>query len=75
MAFNQKLNKLLEKTQKKKPFDYDIIFTKKKLIQEIEYFTSSKTQGTFNGRKRCRLMVGCGSKHCLEGYWEGLQEV
>jgi hypothetical protein len=26
MAFNEKLNKLLEKTQKKKPFNYDIVF-------------------------------------------------
>jgi hypothetical protein len=26
MAFNEKLNKLLEETQKKKPFNYDIIF-------------------------------------------------
>jgi hypothetical protein len=26
MVFNEKLNKLLEKTQKEKPFNYDIIF-------------------------------------------------
>ncbi len=26
MAFNEKLNKLLEETQKKKPFNYDTIF-------------------------------------------------
>jgi len=26
MTFNEKLNKLLEKTQKKKPFNYDIVF-------------------------------------------------
>jgi hypothetical protein len=26
MAFNEKLNKLLEETQKKKPFNYDIFF-------------------------------------------------
>jgi hypothetical protein len=26
MAFNEKLNKLLEETQKKKPFNYDIVF-------------------------------------------------
>jgi len=30
MAFDEKLNKLLEETQKKKPFNYDIVFTKKK---------------------------------------------
>ncbi len=28
MAFNQKLNKLLEETQNKKPFNYDIVITK-----------------------------------------------
>jgi len=28
MAFNEKLNKLLKETQKKKPFNYDIVFTK-----------------------------------------------
>ncbi len=28
MAFNEKLNKLLEEIQKKKPFNYDIVFTK-----------------------------------------------
>jgi len=27
MAFNEKLIKLLEETQKKKPFNYDIVFT------------------------------------------------
>ncbi len=27
MAFNDKLNKLLEETQKKKPLNYDIVFT------------------------------------------------
>ncbi len=26
MAFNEKLNKLLEETQKKKPCNYDIVF-------------------------------------------------
>jgi hypothetical protein len=26
MAFNEKLNNLLEETQKKKPFNYDIVF-------------------------------------------------
>jgi len=26
MAFNEKLNKLLEDIQKKKPFNYDILF-------------------------------------------------
>jgi hypothetical protein len=26
MAFNEKLNKLLEETQKEKPFNYDIVF-------------------------------------------------
>jgi uncharacterized protein with von Willebrand factor type A (vWA) domain len=26
MAFNEKLNKLLEETQNKKPFNYDIVF-------------------------------------------------
>jgi hypothetical protein len=26
MAFNEKLNKLLEETQKNKPFNYDIVF-------------------------------------------------
>jgi hypothetical protein len=29
MAFNEKLNKLLEETKKKKCFSYDIVFTKK----------------------------------------------
>jgi hypothetical protein len=28
MAFNEKLNKILEELRRKKPFDYDIIFTK-----------------------------------------------
>ncbi len=28
MAFNENLNKLLEEIQKKKPFNYDIVFTK-----------------------------------------------
>jgi hypothetical protein len=28
LAFNGKLNKLLEETQKKKPFNYDIVFKK-----------------------------------------------
>jgi hypothetical protein len=28
MVFNEKLNKLLEATQKKKPFNYDIVFRK-----------------------------------------------
>jgi hypothetical protein len=28
MAFNEKLNKLLEETPKKKPFNYDIVFRK-----------------------------------------------
>jgi uncharacterized protein with von Willebrand factor type A (vWA) domain len=28
MAFNEKLNKLLEETQNKKPFNYDIVFIK-----------------------------------------------
>ncbi len=28
MAFNEKLNKLMEEIQKKKPFNYDIVFTK-----------------------------------------------
>jgi hypothetical protein len=28
MAFNEKLNKLLKETQKKKPFNYDIVFGK-----------------------------------------------
>ncbi len=28
MAFNENLNKLLHETQKKKPFNYDIVFTK-----------------------------------------------
>ncbi len=28
MALNEKLNKLLEEIQKKKPFNYDIIFLK-----------------------------------------------
>jgi hypothetical protein len=28
MAFNEKLNKLLEEIQKKKPYNYDITFTK-----------------------------------------------
>jgi hypothetical protein len=28
MAFNEKLNKLLEETKKKKPFNYDIVFGK-----------------------------------------------
>jgi hypothetical protein len=28
MAFDEKLNKLLEETQKKKPFDYYIVFGK-----------------------------------------------
>ncbi len=28
MAFNQKLNKLLEETQNIKPFNYDIVITK-----------------------------------------------
>ncbi len=27
MAFNEKINKLLKETQKKKPFNYDIVFT------------------------------------------------
>jgi hypothetical protein len=26
MAFNEKLNKLLKETHKKKPFNYDIVF-------------------------------------------------
>jgi hypothetical protein len=28
MAFNEKLNKLLEESQKKKPFNYDTVFGK-----------------------------------------------
>ncbi len=28
MAFNEKLNKILEETQKKKPFNYDIVIIK-----------------------------------------------
>jgi hypothetical protein len=28
MAFGEKLNKLMEEIQKKKPFNYDIVFTK-----------------------------------------------
>jgi hypothetical protein len=28
MAFNEKLNNLLEEIQKKKPFNYDIVFGK-----------------------------------------------
>jgi hypothetical protein len=27
MAFNEKLNEFLEEIQKKKPFNYDIVFT------------------------------------------------
>ncbi len=67
MAFNEKLNKLLEETQKKKPFHYDIVFIKNNEFKKGKYFASGKTQGTINGGKRCKLMVGCILGHCLEG--------
>jgi hypothetical protein len=34
MAFDEKLNKLLEDTQKKKPFDYDIVFAKNSVFKK-----------------------------------------
>jgi hypothetical protein len=47
-------------------------FCKKQWIQEAGYFASGKTQGTINGGKRCRLMVGSSSRHCLARNWEGM---
>jgi hypothetical protein len=38
-------------------------------------FFLGKAHGTINGRKICRVMVGCSLRHCSEGYWEGLQKV
>jgi len=35
----------------------------------------SKVEGTINGGKRYRFMVGCNAGHCWEEYWQGLQEV
>jgi hypothetical protein len=52
MAFNEKLNKLLEETQKKKPFNYDIIFTKNSEFKK-QNTCLWKVQGTVNGAKKC----------------------
>ncbi len=68
MAFNENLNKLLEETKKKKTFQLWYYLYKKKYIQEVEYFTLGKTQGTINGGKKCKLMVGCSSRHCPKRY-------
>jgi hypothetical protein len=42
---------------------------------EAEYFALGKAQGIINGGKRCKLMVGCNLRHCLEGYWESLHKI
>ncbi len=34
MVLNEKLNKLLEETQKKKPFNYDIVFGENSELQK-----------------------------------------
>jgi hypothetical protein len=75
MAFNEKLDKLLEETQKK-PSNYDIIFTKNSEFKKQHTLLQVKFKASaLNGQKRSRLMVGCCSKHFPKGYWEGSQEV
>jgi hypothetical protein len=59
MAFNKKLQKLLEEAHGVKPFNCDNVFKKKKKIQEATYFALVKTQGIINGGKTCRSMGGC----------------
>jgi hypothetical protein len=73
MAFNEKLNKLLEEIEKKKTFNYDIVFGYNN--QFMKQNTSCKIQSIINGGKRCKLVVGCDSIHCSKGYWEGPQKV
>jgi hypothetical protein len=58
MAFNEKLQKLLEDTQWIKPFNYDNVFRENNELKAT-YFASSKTQGIDNGGKGCKSMVGC----------------
>ncbi len=74
MAFNEKLQKLLEETKRVKPFNYDNVF-----IQNSEFKKQNillqVTQGIVNGGKRCRYVVGCSIGYCSKRYWKGLQKV
>ncbi len=71
MAFNEELNKLLEETQKTKPFNYDIIFIEKNEFKKKNTLLEVK----FKALAMEQTYVGCSSGHYPEGYCEGLQEV
>jgi hypothetical protein len=51
MAFNEKLNKLLEETQKKKPFNYDIVFGENSELQKQNILFHVKLK-TYQSRKK-----------------------
>ncbi len=72
MVFNEKLNKFLEATQKKKPFNYDNVFRENSEFKKQNDLLQVKLKALSMEEKRCRLMVGCSSWHCPKRYWDGL---
>ncbi len=51
MAFNEKLNNLLEEIQKKKPFNYDIVFGKNSEFKKQNTLFQVKLKALFMEEK------------------------
>ncbi len=74
MAFNEKLNKLLEEIQKKKPFNYDIVFTKNNEFKKQNFFFQAKFKALSMEEKNADLWWDV-IHNIVKKDWEGLQEV
>jgi len=55
MAFNEKLNTLLEETQKKKPFNYDIVFKKNNEFKKHNILLQVKLKALLMEKKDSNL--------------------
>ncbi len=58
MAFNEKLNKLLEETLKVKPFNYDIVLRENNDFKKHNILLQVKLKALLM-EKKCKLTVGC----------------
>jgi len=63
MAFNEKLNKLLKETKKKKPFNYDIVFG-----ENVEF----KKQNTLFQVKLKALLI---EEKNVDLWWDEVQDI
>jgi len=63
MAFNEKLNKLLQETRKIKPFNYDNVFTKKNELKKYNTLLEVKFKSLLTEEKY------------VDMWWDAIQDI